>query len=63
MKWYQTDNQTQERYMTWEQEIQLAREDEREKATAKERERNQKIIDEQAREIAELKAQLAKMQK
>ncbi|MCQ2106164.1 MAG: hypothetical protein MJZ26_10270 [Fibrobacter sp.] len=48
--------------MTWEQEIQLAREDEREK----ERERSQKIIDEQARalterdrRIAELEAQLA----
>ena len=59
--------------MTWEQEIQLAREDEREK----EHERNQKIIDSQAqtiaakdetiekqeREIAELKAKLAEMQK
>ncbi|OWV04476.1 hypothetical protein, partial [Fibrobacter sp. UWH3] len=61
VKWYQTDNQTQERYMTWEQEIQLAREDEREK----ERERNQKIIaakdetiEKQEREIAELKAKL-----
>lgn len=65
-KWYQTDNQTQERYMTWEQEIQLAREDEREK----ERERSQKIIaekdralTEKDRRIAELEAKLAEMQK
>ena len=55
-----------ERYMTWEQEIQLAREDEREK----EHERNQKIIaakdetiEKQEREIAELRAKLAEMQK
>lgn len=61
VKWYQSDNETQEHYMTWEQEIQLAREDEREK----ERERNQKIIEEkdrvlaeQARRIAELEAQV-----
>ena len=46
-------------YMTWEQEIQLAREDEREK----ERERSQKIIAEKDRKIAELEAQLAKLQK
>lgn len=59
-----------ERYMTWEQEIQLAREDAAEAAAEKERKRSQKIIDEQAqalaekeREIAELKAKLAEMQK
>ncbi len=59
-----------ERYMTWEQEIQLAREDAAEAAAEKERERNQKIIAEkdetiekQEREIAELRAKLAEMQK
>ena len=70
VKWYQADEDTQERYMTWEQEIQLAREDAAEAAAEKERKRSQKIIDEQAqaltekdREIAELKAKLAEMQK
>ena len=58
VKWYKTDGLTQERYMTWEQEIQLAVE--------RERDRNEKIIAEQAQaltakdlEIAELKARLA----
>ncbi|MCQ2102672.1 MAG: hypothetical protein MJY98_05545 [Fibrobacter sp.] len=62
VQWYQADEDTQRQYMTWEQEIQLA--------VKKEHERNQKIIDEQARaltekdrEIAELKAKLAEMQK
>ena len=49
--WYQTDNQTQERYMTWEQEIQLARADERE--------RHQKIIAEKESEIAEKNSEIA----
>ncbi|MCQ2122302.1 MAG: hypothetical protein MJY78_10815 [Fibrobacter sp.] len=58
VEWYRTDGLTQERYMTWEQEIQLAVE--------RERDRNEKIIAEQAQaltakdlEIAELKARLA----
>ena len=59
VKWYQTDNQTQERYMTWEQEIQLAAA----AAAEKERERNQKIIAEMERKIAELEAKLAETQK
>ena len=84
VQWYQADEDTQERYMTWEQEIQLAREDAAEAAAEKERERNQKIIatkdetiaekdgiiatkdetiEKQEREIAELKAKLAEMQK
>lgn len=70
VEWYRSDEKTQERYMTWEQEIQLAREDAAEAAAEKERKRSQRIIDEQAqaltekeREIAELKAKLAEMQK
>lgn len=62
VQWYQADEDTQRQYMTWEQEIQLA--------VKKEHERNQKIIEEkdetiekQEREIAELKAKLAEMQK
>ena len=65
VEWYRTDGLTQERYMTWEQEIQLAVE--------RERDRNEKIIEEKDkalaeqsqvlaekdREIAELKAKLA----
>ncbi|MCQ2092419.1 MAG: hypothetical protein MJY85_07035 [Fibrobacter sp.] len=70
VQWYQADEDTQERYMTWEQEIQLAREDAAEAAAEKERERNQKIIAakdnalaEKDRRIAELEAKLAEMQK
>ncbi|SHK87401.1 PD-(D/E)XK nuclease family transposase [Fibrobacter sp. UWEL] len=70
VKWYQADEDTQERYMTWEQEIQLAREDAAEAATEKERERSQRIIAEKDnvlaekdRRIAELEAKLAEMQK
>ncbi|MCQ2106762.1 MAG: hypothetical protein MJZ26_13345 [Fibrobacter sp.] len=66
VEWYRTDGITQERYMTWEQEIQLAAA----AAAEKEHERNQKIIaakdetiEKQEREIAELKAKLAEMQK
>ncbi len=69
VEWYRTDGTTQERYMTWEQEIQIAAAE----AAEKERERNKKIIAEkdaenaalaaqnaaQAAEIASLKAQLA----
>ena len=62
VQWYQADEDTQERYMTWEQEIQLAAE----AAAEKERERNEKIIAEkdaeiaeQARKIAALEAKLA----
>ena len=62
VQWYQADEDTQRRYMTWEQEIQLA--------VKKEHERNQKIIAEKDnalaekdRRIAELEAKLAEMQK
>ena len=62
VEWYKTDGLTQERYMTWEQEIQLAAA----AAEEKERKRNEKVIAEKdqalaelTREIAELKAKLA----
>jgi len=67
VEWYRTDGITQERYMTWEQEIQIAAADAAEKAakvaTEKERERNKKIIDEKDRKIAELRAKLAEKSK
>jgi len=77
VEWYRTDGITQERYMTWEQEIQIAAADAAEAAAEKERERNKKIIAEKDyaiaardeaiaardREIAELKAKLAEKSK
>ncbi len=55
VEWYRSDEKTQERYMTWEQEIQLAAE----AAAEKERERNEKIIAEKDAEISEKDAELA----
>ncbi len=55
VEWYRSDEKTQERYMTWEQEIQLAAE----AAAEKERERNEKIIAEKDAEISEKNAELA----
>ncbi len=66
VEWYRTDGTTQERYMTWEQEIQIAAAEAAEAAAEKERERNEKIIADkdaiiaaQARRIAELEAKQA----
>ena len=63
VEWYQADKETQERYMTWEQELMLAAE----AAAEKERELNKKALAEKdealaklTREIEGLKAQLAK---
>ncbi|MCQ2122318.1 MAG: hypothetical protein MJY78_10895 [Fibrobacter sp.] len=58
VEWYKTDGLTQERYMTWEQEIQLAVENERQRNEKVIAEKDQTIA-EKDREIAELKAKLA----
>ncbi|MCQ2120348.1 MAG: hypothetical protein MJY78_00775 [Fibrobacter sp.] len=65
VEWYKTDGLTQERYMTWEQEIQLAVENERQRNEKALEQKDKTIaekdqtIAEKDREIAELKAKLA----
>ena len=65
VEWYKTDGLTQERYMTWEQEIQLAVENERQRNEKALEQKDKTIAEkdqalaEQAREIARLKEQLA----